>query len=134
MQQPASCSFSMISTSEAGLGHAMERYSWLDFFKVSERWSCDAGRWPVSKVKKNILCVGTVSTHVGSNLTAQVKSRSTSSKQLCLVVAVTHCRRGADFKFCSRACLQAERSVSITMSCRSGLACLTSEETKGSLF
>lgn len=50
-------------------------------FKVSGRWSCDAGRWPVSKVKKNILCVGTVSTHAGSNLTAQVKSRSTSSKQ-----------------------------------------------------
>lgn len=23
-------------------------------FKVSGCWSCDAGRWPVSKVKKNI--------------------------------------------------------------------------------
>lgn len=29
---------------------------------------------------------------------------------------------------------QAERSVSITMSCRFGLVCLTSVETKGSLF
>lgn len=98
----------------------MEPYSSFDFFKVSGGWSCDAGRRPVSKVKRTSHAWGL--SHICRFELYHAGEIEIYVLQTTLFSVLSHSVEEAPTSSFVGGYLQAERSVAITMSCRSGLS------------